>query len=189
MSSFQLIFPISTIWIISEIILAIVKRSGENENKALDKASLRILWITIVISIALGVYLSTRGVGFIHPGYKIISSCGLISIVLGLMLRWTAILTLRKYFTVDVSISSEQKLIETGLYRYIRHPAYTGSLLSFLGLGLSLSNWLSTLIIALSTFFAFSYRIRIEEAALIGAFGEKYLQYSARTKRLIPGIY
>jgi len=109
--------------------------------------------------------------------------------LLGLLIRWTAILTLRKYFTVDVSILPGHQIVKKGLYKYIRHPAYAGSLVSFLGLGLAFSNWLSSIVIVVPILTAFIYRIQVEEQALIQAFGDEYLDYSNTTKRLIPKIY
>jgi protein-S-isoprenylcysteine O-methyltransferase Ste14 len=114
---------------------------------------------------------------------------GLVLIVVGLVVRWTAIITLRKYFTVDVSIVSDHKLVITGIYRFVRHPAYAGSLLSFLGLGIVLSNWLSLLVVFIPITVVFIYRINVEEKALLAFFGDQYAHYCARTKRLIPKIY
>lgn len=88
-----------------------------------------------------------------------------------------------------MTVEKNQKIIQKGLYKFLRHPSYTGSLLSFLGLGLSFSNWLSTIIIFVPIFFVFTYRIKIEEKALINNFGDKYINYSKSTKRLIPLIY
>ncbi len=56
-------------------------------------------------------------------------------------------ISIEKHFTVNVAINNDHQLIQTDLYKYIRHPDYTGSLLFFLGLGLALMNWLSLLII------------------------------------------
>jgi len=182
---------ISLVWIISEIILARVKHSKTEDSKGLDKSSLRFLWITIIICVFIGVFLGVWRIGW-RIGYipvKFISLIGLVLIVLGLIVRWTAILTLKKYFTVDVSILKEHKIIDKGIYKFIRHPAYAGSLLSFLGLGLSFSNWLSTLVIFIPILIAFIYRIRVEEKALVQAFGEEYTNYSKATKRLVPMIY
>jgi protein-S-isoprenylcysteine O-methyltransferase Ste14 len=182
---------ISLVWIISEVILTIVKHSKTEDSKELDKSSLRFVWITIVICVFIGVFLGVWRIAW-RIGYipvKFISLIGLILIVLGLIVRWTAILTLKKYFTVDVSILKEHKIIDKGIYKFIRHPAYAGSLLSFLGLGLAFSNWLSTLVIFIPILIAFIYRIRVEEKALIQAFGDEYLNYSKTTKRLIPKIY
>jgi protein-S-isoprenylcysteine O-methyltransferase Ste14 len=71
----------------------------------------------------------------------------------------------------------------------MRHPAYSGSLLSFVGLGIFWCNWLSFLVIFLPIFAAFSYRINVEEKALIKNFGEEYINYSKETKKLLPKIY
>ena len=114
---------------------------------------------------------------------------GMVLIVAGLAVRWVAILTLRKYFTVDVAISSDHKVVMTGLYRYVRHPAYLGSLLSFLGLAISFSNWLSAVVIFFPITGAFIYRIKVEEEALEAFFGDAYRQYCSSTRRLIPGVF
>jgi protein-S-isoprenylcysteine O-methyltransferase Ste14 len=182
---------ISLVWIISEVILVRVKHSKATDSKGLDKSSLRFLWTTIIICIFIGVFLGIWRIGW-KIGYipvKFISLIGLVLIILGLIVRWTAILTLKKYFTVDVSILKDHRIIDKGVYKFIRHPAYAGSLLSFLGLGLAFSNWLSTLVIFIPILIAFIYRIRVEEKALVQAFGEEYTNYSKATKRLVPMIY
>jgi protein-S-isoprenylcysteine O-methyltransferase Ste14 len=177
------------LWALSEIILAMVKRSKKGNSRALDRSSFAILWIAISSSVTVGVILAVSRIGFIRPGYKIIWAAGVCLIIVGLVIRWIAIIALRKYFTVTVNVESDHKLIDSGPYRYIRHPAYAGSLLSFLGLGLSFSNWLSALVIFIPILAAFLNRIRVEEEALTGAFGGVYLQYASKTRRLIPGIY
>ena len=186
--SIILIF-ISLVWLLSEIGLARIKHSRTKDSKELDKSSLRFLWMTIIASIFIGIFIGMRGIGFITVKSHFISEVGLFLIVLGLIVRWTAILTLKKYFTVNVSIQSNHKIIDKGIYKLIRHPAYAGSLLSFLGLGLAFSNWLSTLVIFIPILIAFIYRIRVEEKALVQAFGGEYTNYSKTTKRLIPKIY
>jgi len=177
------------IWLVSEIVLARVTFSKSDKAKGLDRSSLRLIWLLIGVSIAAGIYLGTRGIGYIASGSLAISVAGLVLIFLGLVIRWTAIMTLRKHFTVNVNIGDNHELIDTGVYRFVRHPAYTGSLVSFLGLGLTFSNWLCTLVIFVPIFFAFAYRIRVEEQALSEHFGDKYEQYCQRTRRLLPMIY
>lgn len=189
MNFYIIIILISFVWILSEVILAKIKHSKTTDSKDLDKSSLRFLWMTIIVCVSIGVSLGIRGIGFISENPLFISSLGLILIVLGLIVRWTAILTLRRYFTVNVSILSDHRIIDKGIYGIIRHPAYAGSLLSFLGLGLSFSNWLSMLVIFTPVLVVFIYRMRIEEKALVGFFGEEYTSYCKTTKRLIPKIY
>lgn len=80
-------------------------------------------------------------------------------------------------------------MIESGPYRLVRHPSYTGALLAFLGFGFSLGNWLALLVIIVPIFVAFAYRIKVEERALVDALGDRYVSYARRTKRLLPFIY
>jgi protein-S-isoprenylcysteine O-methyltransferase Ste14 len=165
-----------------------MKHSGESSSRH-DKFSLRILWAVITISIVAGVYLARSGVGFVVAGARIMPLLGIVLIVVGLAVRWAAIFTLRSYFTVDVAITKHHKVVMTGLYRFIRHPAYLGSLLSFLGLAISFSNWLAALVIFIPITSAFVYRIRAEEEALETFLGDAYRRYRSSTKRLIPGVF
>ena len=168
--------------------MAFLKRSSSS-GKDLDRSSLRILWITILASIAFGVYVAMSGIGRLNIYARETYFLGLFFILAGLLLRWIAIFQLRKYFTVNVSIREDHQLIQKGLYRYLRHPSYSGSMLSFLGLALVFNNWITFLIIFFPILFAFLYRISVEEAELLISFGENYLAYAHRTKKLIPGIY
>jgi protein-S-isoprenylcysteine O-methyltransferase Ste14 len=184
----NLLLIVSLIWFISEVSLSLLKRSSTG-SKNLDRSSLRILWITIFISINTGVFLAMSGIGRLNFYARETYFIGLFFVLTGLLLRWIAIFQLRKYFTVNVSIREDHQLIQKGLYRYLRHPSYSGSLLSFLGLALVFNNWLTFLIIFLPILFAFLYRISVEEAELQKSFGKNYLAYAQGTKKLIPGIY
>lgn len=182
------LFPIiSAVWLVSEILLAKFKFS-KSENSS-DKSTLKLLWTVILLSIFLGFLIRTSGLGSFSSHIYVIYFSGLFLILLGLVIRWIAILTLKQSFTVDVSVAADQSIVESGIYRHVRHPAYLGSLLSFLGLGLALVNWLSVLIIFVPIFFAFSRRINVEESVLKKSFGERYVHYCNQTKRLIPGVY
>jgi protein-S-isoprenylcysteine O-methyltransferase Ste14 len=110
-------------------------------------------------------------------------------IIFGLIIRWVSIYKLKAFFTVTVSIQKDHKIVNSGIYKHIRHPAYLGSLISFLGLGMALQNWLSLLIIVFPIFGALSYRIYVEEKVLNREFGEEYARYVSHTKKIIPGIY
>jgi len=114
---------------------------------------------------------------------------GCILFLAGLALRWYSIGYLGRYFTVDVSIAAEHKLVDSGPYRYIRHPTYTGALLAFVGLGFCFGNWLTTLFLTLPIMAAFLWRIRIEERALLDALGKNYRAYMKRTNRLIHRVH
>lgn len=184
-----LFIAVSAVWVISEILLVLGKRSGSPDAKRQDRFSLGYLWIVIILATTAANLCAQSGFGNLPTDHRVMTGIGLLVILLGLGLRWTAIMTLKKYFTVDISIARDHQLIEHGVYHLIRHPAYTGTLLSFLGLGLALSNWLSLLIIVIPISLAFLYRIRVEERVLRSVLGESYVRYTLTTKRLIPLIY
>jgi protein-S-isoprenylcysteine O-methyltransferase len=114
---------------------------------------------------------------------------GICLMLLGIMLRWYSAAVLGKYFTFDVAIQSGQILVERGPYRYIRHPSYSGALLTLLGFGLALGNWAGLAAALFCMGFAYAYRIPVEEAALASALGEAYKQYMKRTWRLVPFLF
>jgi len=108
--------------------------------------------------------------------------------VVGICVRWIAAATLGRQFTIDVAIVTEHQIVDKGLYRTIRHPAYLGTLVTLWGLGLALENWLCLLILFALPLAGHLYRISVEERALVEHFGSAYSDYMKRTKRLIPGV-
>ena len=100
-----------------------------------------------------------------------------------------AVLTLGKFFTVDVTIRDNHRLKKDGLFKYIRHPNYSALLLSFLGMALTFNNWISLFLMVVPITIAFIVRINIEEKVLEQHFGEEYVSYCNETKRLIPFVY
>lgn len=114
---------------------------------------------------------------------------GITCIVLGIVLRWYAIRVLGRYFTPVVAVRSDQQIVQTGPYRYVRHPSYSGALLSLVGVGLALTNWLSLLVLLLCALPGFLYRVTVEERALRETLGQPYADYMRRTRRFIPFVY
>jgi protein-S-isoprenylcysteine O-methyltransferase Ste14 len=146
---------------------------------------LGIIWIVIVLSITTGVFIA-----FSFPQFNVIGYfSGMSLIIIGISIRLIAIFSLKSLFNADVSIHHDHKLKTDGIFKKVRHPSYMGSLLSFLGLGLTLGNWMSLLIIFLPVLGAFLFRINIEEKALTTNFKEEYLNYIKKTKKLVPFLY
>jgi len=176
------------IWFSSEILLNSLLRSDARDRKKQDKGSLRFIWIMIGIANTLGVIVANF-VRFPISTSLQLPYVGLIVIIIGMMIRFYAIWTLGRFFTVDVTIRENHIIKQDGLYRIIRHPSYLGSLISFIGFGLSLNNWLSLIIVIVLVTISFIKRITIEEQTLIDQFGSDYLDYKKSTYRLIPWIY
>lgn len=114
---------------------------------------------------------------------------GILMLFGGLYLRILAIDELDKFFTNEVRIANDCRLIKTGTYRYIRHGSYTGSILTLLGTSVLLHSWISLFMSFIFLFIVYDYRIRLEEKLLIEYFGEEYLQYMKNTWKLIPFFY
>ncbi|GHO81388.1 isoprenylcysteine carboxyl methyltransferase [Ktedonobacter sp. SOSP1-85] len=155
-----------------------------------DKGSHVVLLCLIGSGLLLGILLALK-----VPATAITSApdiffwLGIVLMYTGIVLRLYAIQVLGRSFTTSVAIAPEQTVIEAGPYRFIRHPSYTGILITLLGLGLSLTNnWLSLLVIMGCALIGFSYRIRVEEHVLQEHLGQHYQEYMRRTKRLIPFV-
>ena len=175
-------------WLLSEILLNRLVRSKNPDSKVVDKNSLNLIWIAIVVSMTLGIFCANYWFVRIIPA-SIALYLGSGIIIAGMIIRFTAVWSLGKFFTVNLGIQDNHRLVRTGLYKYIRHPSYSGSLLSFAGFCLSLDNWLSLFIILIPVIATFINRINIEETLLLGQFGPEYEEYKRKTKRLIPLIY
>lgn len=177
-----------SIWFLSEIMLNRLFHSGSRDKKNLDKGTIRIIWITIGIANSLGI-IAAMFIRLSISNNLLIPYLGLSLIITGMIVRFISILTLGRFFTVDITIRDNHKIKKDGVYKLIRHPSYTGSLLSFIGFGISLNNWISLLIISVPVTFAMLNRIKIEESLLIDQFGAEYQNYMKKTYRLIPWIY
>ena len=176
------------IYVISELGLTLLKRSG-TKSKRQDSGSLRALWITITIAMFAGVFATQALPQFNYPlSHAVAQVIGTV-FALALMLRWWAIISLGKFFTVDVAIAQDHRLIIRGPYHWMRHPSYSGMLLAFLMLAVTYQNWISIACIMLPISIALAYRIYVEEIALEATFGNAYHRYAETTKRLIPGVF
>lgn len=176
-------------WILPEVVAWRLKRSTNSSN-ARDQGSLNLIavfwWIGMALDFSLSLLLPQAAISWKRTAVFFVGIC---LMLLGIALRWYAAKVLGKYFTFDIAIHSGQILIEAGPYRYVRHPSYSGALLTLSGFGLALGNWAGLTANLLCLGFAYGYRIPVEEAALTSALGESYKQYMERTWRLVPFLF
>ena len=151
-----------------------------------DRGSVFLIWAVCLSGIGLAILAAYRLPAWMLPERKLFYLC---SFALGLLLRSYSIIYLGRFFTPNVAIAADHRLIDSGPYRFIRHPTYTGFLMILFGLGLSFGNLASLLIAVVPILVCLLWRIRIEEQALAERFGERYRAYMQRTKRLIPLVY
>ncbi len=177
------------VWVASEALLQVVTRTSRSTGQTRDRGSLVVL-----LAVIFGAIWVTMAYGATHPhnipgNREWLRLASLLLLMVGLAVRWTAIATLGVSFSTNVAIHSNQTLRKTGLFRWVRHPSYSGMLAIFAAIGLSQQNWVSLLIMVVFPTAALLYRIHVEEVALGEAFGEEYESYRQSTFRLIPGIY
>ena len=153
-----------------------------------DKGSLWLLYILITIGYALSFSVGATKIGRMNH-WDAFFAVGVVLTVIGLMIRIQSMLTLKQYFTYSVSQVENHELVETGLYKTVRHPGYLGQLMIFGGISISLANWFAVLLMMIPIAIGYIYRINVEEDFMIEQMGESYLNYQKRTKRIIPMIY
>ncbi|MCS7175785.1 methyltransferase family protein [Pseudothermotoga sp.] len=170
-------------WWIMDFYVLVLKRN--EYHKVLDKKSKFIMTVLISLGVILAIspesFRNTwrsREFGF----YQIL---GTIVLCFGVILRFIAILTLGKNFSADIVVAKERKLVYKGIYRYIRHPSYTGEIISFLGLAIVFQHVPSSIFIFVFPAIAFVHRALVEEKKLMEEFGEEYLNYRRRTRMFI----
>ncbi len=176
------------LWGVSEMSLSLFKRArGGAANK--DRHSLPVVWAISLASVFLGVEAALHLPQFRIPAGAFLGVLGLSVFIAGFALRWWSIIHLGRFFTVNVAIHAGHHVVDTGPYRWVRHPSYSGSLLMVLGFVLTFYNWASLLIVFGGCLAAVLHRVRIEEAALLEGLGQPYAGYCRRVKRLVPFVY
>jgi len=113
---------------------------------------------------------------------------GLAVLLIGAGVSIWAELTLGRFLNWQVQVLPDHNIVDKGPYRLIRHPMYTGQIVSFIGLGLAMQSWAAILVVLVASGIRYGIRIRVEERLLVSKLGDNYVQYMKRTKRLIPFI-
>lgn len=181
----------------SALLANVLKNAKEGEFEYIkDDNTLKVFRLVMPSSVALALI-----VGWFEPWHWYfgeIPECtfdetwnliGFTLFIVGLILRWVAILSLKKAFTVKVTILKDHKLKSDGVYLWMRHPSYTGMYIYALGLGIALHSFLSIAILLWGVWYTTHNRIPVEEAVLEGHFGQEYRDYKAKTWKLFPLIY
>jgi protein-S-isoprenylcysteine O-methyltransferase Ste14 len=174
------------VWLVSEFVIGVRQTPRSHGALRQDRWSGPVLIGGVLIAVLVGSRLAAGVPGAtIATGQPILFTLGVALALAGVALRQYAVATLGRFFTTRVMTQPGQTVVEAGPYRYLRHPSYSGMLLTILGVLLCSTNWLSLACFALALP-GIAYRIKVEEGALIQALGEPYREYMRRTSRLVP---
>lgn len=178
------------VWLALEIGLLVRDRIRGRGSLARDKGTvwLNFLFIAAAVEGAGALSGPLRHTAW-YFGSTGLSVAGLLLMWAGLAIRIWAIVMLGRSFRMTVEVDADQKVIDSGPYRWVRHPSYSGILLLMVGLGLYYGNWPALLILLVLPAGTLIHRISVEEAVLTEVMGRSYVDYAARTKRLVPRLW
>ncbi len=186
--SSRLYWPEPTVWICIQDIGALVERVIMRDSIRKDVLFFA-LPASIVFCAGLGVcawdLVRRQGSLFTLSAHSIV---GWALIVIGLTLTFVAAGTMRRFYSPALRVRRDHQLITHGLYRFVRHPFYTGMGIATVGV-LVVASSLYGLLILLALVPLLVNRIRIEEQMMTAQFGDAYRAYARGTKKLIPFIY
>jgi protein-S-isoprenylcysteine O-methyltransferase Ste14 len=183
-----LFWTLYAVWIAGELVI-LARSFFRKGAQTRDRGSFLVVFGSIFAGFAVGSALASAvPAATIQGGRYTLLAGGLVVMAAGMALRFAAVIALGRFFTVVVMTGRDQHVVETGPYRWIRHPSYTGTLLTITGVLLATTNWLG-LVGILPALAGLLYRIHVEERALTDELGDAYRSYMRRTKRLVPFVY
>ncbi len=121
------------------------------------------------------------------PHTMLVYSVGLALCIVGALLAIWSRYVLGQNWSGTVQLKHGQELIDSGPYRFVRHPIYSGFLLLFLGDAVMVGDWRGLVAVAI-VFVSFWRKLLLEEKWLAQHFGEAYRAYQQRTKALVPAV-
>jgi protein-S-isoprenylcysteine O-methyltransferase len=146
-----------------------------------------LISVSTLVALVVAVFATSIPNAQIRPsGFAFVLGIGMM--LAGVGVRTLAARSLGRYYTLNVGIQPGQAIHDAGLYHWVRHPGYLGTLTALLGVGVVLGNWFSVVAILL-ILPALGARIALEERLMKRAFGDAYDAYCTRTRwRLLPGV-
>jgi len=185
--SARLFIIVFFLWAISEVYDTFGTRRyrqtlGARRN---DQGSYWIIFLIVWGSMIVSFLARAFNLGVFHTNLQFL---GIGVVLLGIVLREWSVISLGRFFNVSVMVASGQILVKRGPYHWLRHPAYSGSILSLVGFSLSIGTWAGALLVFLLSFIGYLHRVRIEEKALLEALGDEYRAYMQHSWRFFPGL-
>lgn len=174
------------LWILEFIFFRNKSKKGTYK----ESFSYYVLILLVILTIVSTILLARDNIGMFHqtPFYIFSQLVGLVLFSIGLLLRYWGSKALGINFTRHVDVSSTMTLIEHGPYRYLRHPLYLGLFLITIAFPLYIGNYMILLIFIPLLMIGMSYRMHLEEKALI-KLHPQYALWRKSRYRFIPFIF
>ena len=121
-----------------------------------------------------------------QPYSMVALAAGLLCAAISFKLRWAAIAALGKFWSLHVEMRDNHEFVQSGPFRFLRHPTYFSMILELAAFGLIGNAWAMLLVVPFFFIPALILRLRLEEPALVEKFGNAYREYQRRVPMLIP---
>lgn len=180
---------LALVWSAAEGFLLLRDRNRGRGSTQRDERTRRANVLATECAVFSGLFIALPSLNVEWGGPYVLTAIGTVIALLGLVLRYAAIHILGQSFRTTIEIDKDQPVVQTGPYRYIRHPSYSGIVLFFVGYGLVSQNLVCLIASFVLPITALAHRITVEEAALVDELGPRYEEYRARTKKLIPFVW
>lgn len=172
-------------WWLSELRIMVRNRGGSGEN--LDKGSR--VWVVVLVAAGTAAAFGLAWLAVGRIGGWAVVAAGVALALAGIVLRQWSVRTLGAFFTTAVEVQADHRIIDRGPYSRLRHPSYTGALLTAVGVALALGNWIGCLAATVLSLAGLVQRIRVEEGALATRLGPAWAAYAQGRRRLIPLVW
>ncbi len=180
-----LYYATMALWILSELRIMVRNRGGTGED--LDRGSR--VWVVLLVSAGMVAAsgLARLTVARVDGLWPVLVGVGLA--LSGVALRYWAVATLGSFFTTAVEVQADHHVVAAGPYALLRHPSYSGALLTVVGMSLALGSVLGCAAAVCLALAGLAQRIRVEEQALASRLGAPWAAYAQAHKRLIPLVW
>jgi len=155
---------------------------------AFERGSMLLIGVALGVGLCLPLVAVILGIALFPVGI----AGGLVALavmLIGLGLRVWAAVTLGGFYTRTLTTTKDHRVVTTGPYAWVRHPAYLGVILLWAGFGVLSGSSVVALIFPVMFIAVYLYRISVEEKMLVGVLGDSYVQYQQRTHKLVPFVY
>jgi protein-S-isoprenylcysteine O-methyltransferase Ste14 len=185
----QLWLLLGSSWAMLEIAIVYKTRLPCSRSDQQKYRSERLIWIVVIVSLLLALGIKQLHLAVVPIEYFQRQGIALFLLTFGLALRLYALMSLGRFFSTTAMTRPQHILINHGPYQFIRHPAYTGLLISFLAAGLAMGDVLAIMSLLCPVAYVLNQRILVEEQGLMEHFGHAYRDYCDHTRKLIPWVY
>lgn len=183
---YVLFYVVTVFWVLEFILFPSKFKSDDFKEKRTFRVILLGIVLTVLVNNVTVLFTPFYLDNTVGNALRIVA---MVTYPLGLALRYISTWTLGDYFTRDVAVSEDQRLISHGPYRFLRHPLYVGLFLLTVSVPLFFKNIPVLFLSMLYMGYVLNQRMRVEEAAMERILGDRYRAWKTKRYRFIPFIY